>query len=88
MNLVGPNPVRNAEFTRTLAQVLRRPAVFPVPPIALRLAMGTAMVNEALLGGQRVRPGRMLAMGFDFQAPTLESALRQLLTRSAPSGGR
>ena len=87
VNLVGPNPVRNAEFTRTLARVLRRPALFPVPPVALRLAMGAAMANEALLGGQRVRPKRLLEDGFEFEAPTLESALRLALTRSAPSDG-
>lgn len=84
VNLVGPNPVRNAEFTRTLARVLRRPALFPVPPVALRLVMGTAMTDEALLAGQRARPKRLLDMGFDFRAPTLESALRQVLTKSAP----
>src|SRR5207248_2227732 len=87
VNLVSPNPVRNAEFTQTLARVLRRPAILPVPTVALRLVMGREMTEEALLGGQRVRPKRLLEAGFDFQAPTLESALRQVLTKSAPSAG-
>lgn len=88
VNVAAPNPVRNAELTQTLARVLGRPALMPVPPFALRLAMGSAMANEALLGGQRVRPQRLLDLGFDFQAPTLESALRQVLRKSAPSTDR
>jgi len=75
VNAVAPNPVTNAEFTRTLASVLGRPAVTPVPAFALRLLFGE-MADETLLAGQRVRPAALLAAGFPFRHPQLEEALR------------
>ncbi|MDB4878232.1 MAG: hypothetical protein JWM41_4678 [Gemmatimonadetes bacterium] len=74
-NLVGPNPVTNAEFTRTLANVLRRPAALTVPRFALALALGE-MADETVLASQRVRPRRLLESGYAFGRPTLEAALR------------
>jgi len=76
-NATAPQPCTNAEFTRTLAGVLRRPALFPVPAFALRLALGEAA--QVLLEGQRVLPRRALAEGFVFQEPGLERCLRRLL---------
>jgi len=78
VNLVSPNPVSNAEFTATLARVLRRPAIFPAPAFALRLALGE-MADEALLSSQRVQPEKLLNAGFHFTYPRLEGALTAVL---------
>jgi uncharacterized protein (TIGR01777 family) len=80
VNCASPNPVTNAEFTRTLARVLRVPAVLPAPAFALRLAFGR-MADEALLASARVQPSRLLATGFRFGQPELEGALRSVLSR-------
>jgi len=82
VNATAPEPVRNADFVRVLGRVLRRPAVLPVPPIALRLLYGEA-ADEALLTGQRVLPARATRAGFQFRFPTLEPALRHLLEAAA-----
>lgn len=76
-NLVAPNPVTNAEFSRLLGLVLRRPAIFRVPAPLLRLALDE--LASALLTGQRVMPRRLLDLGFTFRFPYLEPALRDLL---------
>jgi len=81
-NAVAPNPVTNAEFTRTLGRVLRRPAVLPVPAAALRLVLG-AMADETVLASARVVPTRLAASGYRFRHPTLEQALRFELGRFA-----
>ncbi|MDQ3618802.1 MAG: TIGR01777 family oxidoreductase [Actinomycetota bacterium] len=81
VNLSAPNPVTNAEFTRTLAQVLRRPGVFSVPSAALKLILGEEMASELLLVSQRVRPQKLLDSGFEFAEPDLEPALRTLLDK-------
>jgi uncharacterized protein (TIGR01777 family) len=81
VNLVAPEPVTNRELTRTLATVLRRPAKMPLPAPAVKLLFGE-MGREALLGGQRVEPRRLLASGFRFSQPTLDGALRSVLGRS------
>jgi uncharacterized protein len=75
VNLVAPKPVTNREFTRTLASKLRRPAVFPAPRFALRLAFGE-LADAALLASQRVQPGVLEQSGYTFAHPTLEAALR------------
>jgi uncharacterized protein len=79
VNIVAPNPVRNAEFTRALARVLRRPAIFPAPAFALRLAVGE-MADELLLVSQRVQPQKLLGAGYAFCHPELEPALKSILT--------
>ena len=78
VNAVGPNPVSNLEFTRTLGRVLRRPTVFPVPAFIIRLAFGQ-MGEELLLASQRVEPARLMTTGFAFRYPQLEGALRHAL---------
>jgi NAD dependent epimerase/dehydratase family enzyme len=78
VNAAAPVPVTNQEFSRTLARVLGRPAVFRAPAFALRLAMGE-MADALLLAGQRVVPARATAMGFRFSYETLEPALRAIL---------
>jgi uncharacterized protein (TIGR01777 family) len=75
VNVVAPNPVRNAEFTRLLAAMLHRPAIFPAPAFMLRLAMGE-MADAFLLGSERVQPERLLGAGYSFRFQILEPAMR------------
>ena len=79
VNATSPEPVTNATFTSTLGRVLRRPAFMPVPTVALDALFGRQMVQEMLLGGQRVLPGALEASGFTFALPHLEDALRRML---------
>ncbi|MDO8650985.1 MAG: TIGR01777 family oxidoreductase [Undibacterium sp.] len=76
-NMTAPQPVNNAEFTQRLAAALHRPALFVAPAWALRLAMGEMAL--LLLGGQRVYPRSLLALGYTFRYPTLALALNSLL---------
>jgi uncharacterized protein (TIGR01777 family) len=80
VNAVAPAPVRNAEFTRTLGRVLRRPAALPLPAAAVRALLGE-MGQEVLLAGARVRPAKLDGSGFRFLFPSLEAALRSELGR-------
>lgn len=80
VNLVGPQPVTNADFTATLARVLGRPAVLRVPAFALRLAFDD-MADATLLASQRALPARLHAVGHRFAHPTLETALRAALAK-------
>ena len=79
VNVVSPNPVTNAEFTKTLASVLGRPAVIPTPAFALRMAVGKRMADEILLGGAQVVPKTLQQHGFEWSHPDLEGALRHVL---------
>ena len=74
VNAVNPEPVRNTEFTRTLARVLRRPAIFPAPSCALKLALGE--LSHVMLDSIRVRPAVAQRLGYAFRYPTLEAGLR------------
>jgi uncharacterized protein (TIGR01777 family) len=85
INAVAPHAVTNAEFTRTLGRVLRRPTLLPAPAFALRLMLGE-MADELLLASARGEPARLLASGFAFRYPTLEGALRVSLREAAPGG--
>jgi len=76
-NLSAPRPVTNAEFGRTLARVLGRPAFFRVPAFAVRLFLGE--MSTVVLDGQRAIPRRLLDLGFRFHFPGAESALHDLL---------
>jgi uncharacterized protein (TIGR01777 family) len=75
VNVVSPEPIRNADFTQLLARQLKRPAILPVPAIAMRAAFGE-MAERLLLASQRLRPARLLANQFRFTHPDAESALR------------
>ncbi len=79
VNLVSPNPVRNVEFTRALAGSLHRPAIFPAPAVALRLALGE-MADALLLTSQRVRPEKLIQNRYKFRYETLEPALQAVLS--------
>ena len=79
VNVTAPHPVTNAEFSKTLARVLSRPAIFPVPKAAARLVFGKDQTEEMLFVGANVLPAKLQASGFDFRHPELEGALRALL---------
>jgi uncharacterized protein (TIGR01777 family) len=76
-NLTSPNPLTNAQFSKVLGRVLNRPAFWPIPAISLQLLFGE--LSSTLLEGQRVIPKRLQEMGFTFQYPQAEAALRDLL---------
>jgi NAD dependent epimerase/dehydratase family enzyme len=78
VNLTSPHPVTNGTFTRTLAHVLRRPALLPVPALLLRLLFGE-LAEATLLAGQRAQPTRLDASAFRFAYPALEAALQDIL---------
>lgn len=78
VNVVSPQPVTNAEFTKTLGRVLGRPTIFPMPGFAARLALGE-MADELLLSSQRVQPGKLRASGYNFRHTELETGLRHVL---------
>jgi len=79
VNFTAPAPVTNAEFTKTLAHVLRRPAIFPLPLFVPTLVFGKEMTAETLAAGARVFPAKLTAAGYNFRHPELEGALRDLL---------
>jgi uncharacterized protein (TIGR01777 family) len=83
VNAVAPQPVRNAEYTSTLAEVLRRPAVLPVPPLGPRLLLGGQGARELACASQRVAPRTLAAAGHRFRQPDLDQALRHVLGRTA-----
>ena len=81
VNLTAPNPVTNSEFTTTLAKVLHRPAVIPIPTFGPKMLFGGELVEALLLAGQRVSPTALQRSGYEFQHETLDVALRALLHR-------
>jgi uncharacterized protein len=81
VNVVAPQPVQNDEFTRVLAGVMHRPAIFPAPAFALRLALGQ-MADALLLSSQRVQPEKLAKTGHNFRYETLRSALQAILAIS------
>jgi uncharacterized protein len=76
LNLTAPNPVTNAELSRALGRALHRPAVVPVPALALRLMYGE--MASTVLTGQRVLPRRLLELGYEFKYTDIEAALRAI----------
>lgn len=81
INVISPQPLQNAEFTRVLARALHRPALFPAPALALRLVLGE-MADALLLSSQRVAPQRLQQLGYRFLHPDLPSALAAVLAKS------
>jgi uncharacterized protein (TIGR01777 family) len=82
INVAAPNPVQNSDFTRVLASVLHRPAIFPAPAFVLRLALGE-MADALLLSSQRALPERLLGAGYEFRFDRLETALPAVLERKS-----
>jgi hypothetical protein len=81
INVISPQPVQNAEFTKTLAAALHRPALFPAPAFALRLALGE-MADALLLSSQRVLPKKLESLGYRFLHPALPAALKNILNQN------
>ena len=79
VNVVAPNAARNSEFTKELAKALHRPALFPAPAFALRLALGE-MADALLLSSQRVAPQKLQQLGYRFLHPDLATALSAVLS--------
>jgi uncharacterized protein len=79
-NAAAPNPVTNAELSKALGRALSRPAVVPVPKLAMKARFGSEL-GEVITGGQRAVPRRALDGGFEFAHPEVESAFRSLLRR-------
>ena len=77
VNLTSPNPATNQEFTAALARAMHRPALFPAPAIALKIAMGG--FSTEVLGSKKILPEKLLAVGFNFDYPHLASALTALI---------
>lgn len=80
VNIVAPEAVTNADFTKTLGRVLGRPTLFPLPAFAARLALGE-MADELLLADTRVEPLVLLESGYQFRTKDIEDALRHMLGR-------
>ncbi len=80
VNLTAPEPVTNRQFTKALGRALRRPTLLPMPAFVARLAFGSEMADEMLLGGARIHPATLTAEGFQFKHPQLAGALRFLLS--------
>lgn len=78
VNLVAPNPVTNAAFTRAYGRFLNRPTLIPMPLFAVRALFTGEFVDEVLLASTRVRPARLLDAGFTFTQPTLTRAFAAL----------
>ena len=87
VNAVAPHPVRNREYASTLARVLRRPALIPVPALGPRLLLGAEGAREMVQASQRVTPQRLRASGHAYRHPTLEACLRHQLGHLDPLPG-
>lgn len=79
VNLTAPNPVTNAQFTKTLGKVLHRPTILPVPKFALDLLLGSELAEALLFTSAQVAPSVLERTGFEFHHPELETALRAVL---------
>ena len=77
VNLTSPNPVTNSEFTAGLARAMHRPALFPVPAIALKIVLGG--FSAEVLGSKKVMPQVLTEAGFTFDYPHISSALEKLV---------
>src|SRR5713226_5554139 len=81
INIVSPQPLQNAEFTKVLAKAMHRPALLPAPAFALRLALGE-MADALLLSSQRVAPQKLQQLGYSFKHSDLASALGDVVMKA------
>ncbi|WP_114559754.1 TIGR01777 family oxidoreductase [Desertihabitans aurantiacus] len=79
VNLTGPQPVRNADFTAALGKAVHRPTLVPTPTVGLDLVLGPQLVREALFASQRVLPARLVESGFTHLDTDLAATLRTLV---------
>jgi uncharacterized protein (TIGR01777 family) len=86
VNAVAPNPVRNADYTRALAQTMHRPALLPVPSIGPRLLLGKQGAMELAEANQRVAPVKLESLGHGFRQPTVADALGHQLGHDPAPG--
>jgi NAD dependent epimerase/dehydratase family enzyme len=77
VNLTSPNPVTNQEFTSALARAMKRPALFPAPAIALKIALGG--FSSEVLGSKKVMPNALTDAGFKWDYPHISTALQALV---------
>jgi uncharacterized protein len=82
VNMVSPRPVRNTEFVKTLAGVLSRPAIFPMPAFVVKAVFGE-MGEELLLSSEKVEPGKLIASGYPFRYRDLRACFEGLLSNSS-----
>ncbi|GAA2842172.1 TIGR01777 family oxidoreductase [Crossiella cryophila] len=85
VNLTGPEPVTNSQFTAALADSLHRPAPWVVPEFALKLVLGAETAQEMALFGQRALPGVLRSQGYVFQHPTVAAALAAAVPEGEPA---
>ena len=81
VNLTAPNPVTNAELTKTLGKVLNRPTFFTVPRFALEVVLGRELADAVIFTSAQVLPAKLEKSGFEFRHRELEPALREILDR-------
>jgi uncharacterized protein (TIGR01777 family) len=74
VNVTAPEPVSNKQLSKTLGRVLRRPAIAPIPALAVKTLYGE--MATIVTTGQRAVPGRLMELGYEFRRPDLEEALR------------
>lgn len=86
VNLTSPNPVTNADFTRALGRVVRRPVWLPVPRFAIRLLLGREFADAMVFASARVVPEKLLESGFEYAYPEIEPALRAELIGTQGAG--
>ena len=79
VNVAAPEPVTNLDFTRAVASALHRPAIFPVPALALKFAFGREMAEALLLSSQRVMPAMLTRFGYRFLRPSFPIALNDII---------
>ena len=77
VNITSPNPATNQEFTSALARAMHRPALFPVPSFALKIALGG--FSTEILGSKKVIPQKLIDAGFSFDYPHIAPALSALI---------
>ena len=79
LDVTGPAPVTNAEFTKALGAAVHRPTVLPTPLPPLKVVYGAELVQRVLVEGQRVLPAALEASGYTFRHPTIEAAFAAVL---------
>lgn len=82
VNVVGPNPVTNEQFTKALGAVLNRPTVIPVPKLALNILLGSELAESVGYGSTRASARKLIDSGFEFTSETIDAALREAFPRS------
>jgi hypothetical protein len=75
VNAVSPNPITNADFTKTLGKVLSRPTMFSIPEFVIKKAVGEELANAAILSSSRVIQRQLIKLGYKFRFPSLELVL-------------